>query len=182
MHRFSRFLSDFLLLSATCTFLVSVLNPFSTANYIFPNGWHPQMLRDISVTYWSYKAFADWGEFFFLTSYWFGGAYPVFTGYLGISWILVAIFLLQVLTLASGIFSLLKTRIIRIVPLISSLIMLFLMIQVYAKVRVFFTVSNYGLGYWLMYPTIFLFYFALIFHLYSRGEKTRHRPTRPLAQ
>jgi hypothetical protein len=182
MYRFSRFLSDFLLLSAICIFLISILSPLFSANYISFIGWDRPVIRNYSVTYWSYKAVLGAGDEFFLNSYWFNNADPARTSYSGISWNLVAIFFLQLLTLTSGTFSLLKMRNIRIVPLISSLIMLFLMIQAYVKANKGLTINNLELGYLLMYPTIFLFLFALIFHLYSKREKTRHKPARPLAQ
>jgi hypothetical protein len=175
MHTFSRFLSDFLLLSASCIFLISILNPFFTANYYFRRWEQLPVFRNLSVTYWSYKAFSSTRGEAFLTGYWFNNADPALTSYSGVSWFLVAIFLLQVLTLASGIFSLLKTRKIRVIPFVSSMIIVLLMVQVYAKASgVSLGIHTYQLGYWLTYLSLFLFLDALIFHLYASREKTQH--------
>jgi hypothetical protein len=89
----------------------------------------------------------------------------------------VLIFLLQILTLASGIFSLLKARIVRVIPFISSMIIVFLMVQAYLKANeVGLGLKTYQLGYWLSYPSVFLFFYSLIFHLYSDREKTSTHP------
>jgi len=158
-------------------FLVSTLNPFFAANYYFSRWGFMPVVRNFTVTYWSYKAFSSTGDEVFLNNYWFNNANPALTNYLGISWILVAIFLLQILTLTSGIFSLLKTRKIRIIPFVSSVIVVLLMIQVYVKASgVGLGLKTYQLGYWLVYPSIFLFLSALIFYLYSNREKTLHAP------
>jgi len=183
MCRFSRFLSDFLLLSAICIFLISILSPLFSANYISFIGWDRPVIRNYSVTYWSYKAVLGAGDEFFLNSYWFNNADPARTSYSGISWNLVAIFLLQVLTLASGIFSLLKARKIRVIPFVSSMIIVLLMVQVYAKAsELILVVRTYQLGYWLTYLSLFLFLDALIFHLYASREKTQHTSTHAQTQ
>jgi hypothetical protein len=184
MYRFSRFLSDSLLFSACCIFFFSTLNPFLTSSYYFPRWGNLPIIRNFSVTYWSYKAFlSNVHEFVMGNSYWFNDADPALTNFLGVSWILVAIFLLQILTLTSGIFSLLKTRKIRIIPFVSSVIIVLLMIQVYVKVSgVGLGLKAYQLGYWLTYPSIFLFLSALIFHLYSNRKKTLHTPSHTLTQ
>jgi hypothetical protein len=138
---------------------------------------HGPLIRNFSVTYWSYKAFSSTRGEVFLSGYWFNNADPALASHLGISWILVAIFLLQVLTLASGIFSLLKARKIRVIPFVSSMIIVLLMVQVYAKASgVSLVVHTYQLGYWLTYLSLFLFLDALIFHLYANREKTQHTP------
>jgi len=140
------------------------------------------VIRNFTIAYWSFKAFSS-GDEVFLNSYWFNNADPALTDYLGISWILVAIFLLQILTLTSGIFSLLKTRKTRIIPFVSSVIIVLLMIQIYAKASgVGLGLKTYQLGYWLTYPSIFLYFYALIFHLYSNREKTLHTPKHTLTQ
>jgi len=183
MGRFSSFLSDYLLLCAYCIFLVSILNPFLVASYYFSSWGFMPVIRNFSVTYWSYKAFSNTEDEFFLSDYWFNDADPALADYLGISWVLVAIFLLQILTLISGIISLLKIRKIRIIPLVSSVIIVLLMIQVYAKTsEVGLGLKTYQLGYWLTYPSIFLFLSAIIFHLYSNREKSLNAPAHALTQ
>jgi hypothetical protein len=181
MYRFSRFLSDYLSLCACCIFFVSTLNPFLTSSYYFSRlGF---MVGDFTVTYWSYKAFLGIEGEVFLNNYWFNNADMALTDSLGISWILVGIFLLQILTLTSGIISLLKTRDIRIIPFASSTIAALLMIQVYARASgVGLGLIIYEPGYWLTYPSLFLFLAALIFHLHSNREKTLHTPTNTLTQ
>jgi hypothetical protein len=113
-------------------------------------------------------AISSSGTKVFLNNYWFNNN-PALTNYLGISWVLVAIFLLQVLTLASGIFSLLRKTKTRIIPLISSIIIVFLMIQVYWKASgVLIESVVFGRpGYWLLYPSIILFLSSLAFSLAS---------------
>jgi len=183
MYRFSRFLSDSLLFSAFCIFLVSTLNPFLSSNYYFPSWGFMPVIRKSTVTYWSYKALSSTGDEVFLSNYWFNNADPASANYLGVSWILVTIFLLQVLTLTSAIISLLKIRGIRIIPFVSSAFTILLMIQVYVKASgVGLGLRTYQLGYWLTYPSIFLYFYALIFHLYSNREKTLHTPSHTLTQ
>ena len=181
MGRFSSFLSDYLLLCACCIFLVSTLNPFLIANYYFMRWGNQPIGRLFTVAYWSYKAFLGIEGEVFLNNYWFNNADPALTDSLSISWILVAIFFLQILILTSGIISLLKTRKIRIIPFVSSAIIALLMIQVYARASgVGFGLVTYELGYWLTYPSIFLFLSAIIFHLYSNREKSLHAPAHAL--
>jgi len=182
MHRFSRFLSDSLLLCACCIFLISTLNPFITAHYYFPHWRQLPVIRNFTVAYWSYKAFASENEVF-LNSYWFNNADPALTSYVDISWILVTMFLLQVLTLTSSIISLLKIKGIRIIPFVSSALTILLMIQVYVKASgATPSLKTYQLGYWLTYPAIFLYLYALIFHLHSYREKTLYTPNHTLSQ
>jgi hypothetical protein len=163
--------------------LVSTLNPFFTANYYFPRWGLLPVVRNFTVTYWSYKAFSSTEDEVFLNSYWFNNADLALVNYLGISWILVAMFFLQILTLTSGIFSLLKIRKVRIIPFVSSLITILLMVHVYVKASgVGLGLKTYQLGYWLAYPSIFLFLSAFVFHLDSIREKTLHTPSHTLAQ
>jgi hypothetical protein len=141
------------------------------------------VIPSFTVTYWSYKAFSSTRDEVFLNNYWFNNADLALANYLGISWILVTIFLLQVLTLISAVISLLKIRGIRIIPFVSSVLTILLMIQVYVKASgVGLGLKTYQLGYWLTYPSIFLYFYALIFHLYSNREKTLHTPTHTLTQ
>jgi hypothetical protein len=178
MYRFSRFLSDSLLFSAFCIFSVSTLNPFLAANYYFSRWGFMPVIRNFSVTYWSYKAFSGTGHEIFLNSYWFDNADLALANYLGVSWILVTIFLLQVLTLTSAVISLLKTGRIRIIPFISSVIVVLLMIQIYAVASgVGLGLKTYQLGYWLTYPSIFLFLSALIFYLHSKEKYSQTSAT-----
>jgi hypothetical protein len=134
------------------------------ANYYFSRWGYMPVIRNFIVTYWSYKAFLGNGNEVFLNSYWFNNGDPALANYSGISWILVAIFLLQIITLGSGMFSLLKAKKIRIIPFVSSMVTIFLMIQVYLRTsEVSLGLQRYQLGYWLTYPSMFLFLGASIF-------------------
>ena len=169
--RFFRFLSDYLLLSACCIFFISTLSPFLAVNYplFLREGDSPIPILGFTITYWSYMAISSSGTKVFLNNYWFNNN-PALANYLGISWVLVAIFLLQVVALASGIFSLLKARKVRVVSFVSSIITVILMIQVYSKVRgtlFFSSFATYQLGYWLTYVSIILFLSALAFSFAS---------------
>lgn len=175
MRRFFRFLSDSLLFCACCVFPVSILNPFLTVNYYFSSWGYMPVIRNFTITYWSYMASFPSTEYIaLLGGYWFNDFDPALARFLGVSWILVAMFLLQILTLTSGILSLLKARKMRIISFVSSAITVLLMIQVYARIGGV-SLKIYQLGYWFAYPSIFLFLSALIFDLYSDKEKTPHK-------
>jgi glucan phosphoethanolaminetransferase (alkaline phosphatase superfamily) len=172
--RFFRFLSDYLLLSACCIFLISTLSPFLVVNYplFYPLREGDSPLPGIigfTMTYWSYMAISSSGTKVFLNNYWFNNNDLASPSSLGISWIIVAIFLLQVLTLTSAIVSLLRLRKIRIIPFVSSIIIVFLMIQVNLKTSEtpFIGPGTYQLGYWLTYVSIILFLSALAFSFAS---------------
>lgn len=165
--RFCRFLSDVLLLSACCIFLVSILGPFLTVPYYFPRWFQMPVITEFTVTYWSYKATVGngYGTEVFFGNYWFSRIDSE-VGFLGVSWILAAMFSLQVLTLASGSVSLLKIHKARIIPFVSSLSVLLLMVYVHVQAdkRTLY-LTKYELGYWLVYPSMFLFLLAFILSL-----------------
>ena len=165
--RFSRFLSDVLLLSACCVFLVSTLNPFLTVPYHFSRWGNMPVICRFTVTYSSYKATVGNGfrtEAFF-GDYWFSHIESEI-GFLGVSWVLIAMFLLQILTLVSGFVSLLKIHKARIIPFILSLSVILLMVYVFVQgqKRTLY-LAGYERGYWLVYPSMFLFLLASILSL-----------------
>jgi hypothetical protein len=106
----------------------------------------------------------------FTNNYWFNNENPAFDS-LGVTWFLIAIFSLQILTLIFGTFAFLKAKI-RIIPFVSSFVTVLLMAQVYMNV------SGVGMilektcqsGYWLTCLSLFLFLGSFIFHLYSNRE------------
>jgi hypothetical protein len=124
------------------------------------------------VIYWSYRASIENGLDIFLNNYWFNSADLALTNYLNISWALIAIFILQTLTLAFGIISLLKIRGIRIIPFVSSVLTILVMIQVYVKAsEVGLGLKTYQLGYWLNYPSMFLFLLSFTISIVAKKKK-----------
>lgn len=167
-NRFFDFSSDFLLLSACIIFLFTFLEPFMTVSYLFSRWGQMPVIRSFTVTYWSYKAIIDnsAGTQVLIGNYWFGNADAALTKFLGVSWILVAIFLLQVFTLIIGLISLLKFKKARFIPFVSSLAVMSLMIYVFAQASKWtLGIARYEPGYLLMYLSIFLFFYAFILSL-----------------
>jgi hypothetical protein len=158
-------------------FLVSFLNPFLIAKYYFASWGQLQIMGNVTITFWSYKAFSSNGNEVFTKNYWFNSENPAFDS-LGVTWLLIVIFSLQILTLIFGIFSLLKTKKIRIIPFVSSFIIVLLMIQVYVNVRGVGIILEkaYQSGYWLTCLSLFAFLGSFIFHLYSNREKNSTHP------
>jgi len=150
---------------ACSLFLVSILFPFLTVHYhtIIPEVKY-------NVTYWSHKATITntglWGygtsETLFFNDYWFTLGrlyYPPSPSDFEISWVLVAMFFAQILTLGFGFTALFKReRMIQFLPLISCLSVTFIMTLTTARVHgQILDLANYGLGYWLTYPSTILF-------------------------
>jgi hypothetical protein len=160
---------------ACCLFLVSVLLPFVTVPHrtIIPEDTY-------SVTYWSHMAtirhlrlrYVVKSETLFFSTYWFGKqeSYSYLTpSSLGITWVLVAMFSMQILTLGFGFATLFRHGKSTLLPLISCLFVTFLMVYVMAQVQSqTFGLPKYELGYWLCYPSTILFLYALILRLVDK--------------
>jgi len=161
---FSNFLSDVLLISACYLFLLSIPAPFLTVPYYSRRWGYVPVITEFTVTYWSYKAVVANGieSKAFFGNYWLSPS-DSRVGFIGVSWFLAGIFLLQVLTLISGSISLFKKRKARIIPFVSSLSTLILMVQVYVQADKWtLALIEYESGYWLIYPSMFLFLLASI--------------------
>lgn len=87
---------------------------------------------------------------------------------------LITMFLTQISTLVLGLLSLfLRKKELRIIPLISSGIAVILMIRIYMELTATLISSiKYEAGYWLIYPSTFLFLFAFILSFTVRERKT----------
>ena len=116
------------------------------------------------ATYWSYKA----DHFLFVLKpvssqswffhYWFGDNNPSYIIGSWVSWILLAMFAIQILTLAFGAASLvIDRRIILSVPLCLSLTVLAMMFYVGYRLSSFNYGGGYQLGYYLVFPSVAMF-------------------------
>ena len=181
--RFFDFSSDLLLLSACLIFLFTFLEPFMTVSYRFPRWGDMPVIRSFTVTYWSYKAILNnnLGTQVLIGNYWFGNADVALTSFLGVSWVLAAMFLLQIFTLIAGLISLLKIKKTRFIPFVSSLAVTSLMISAFAQASKWtLGIASYEPGYLLTYSSIFLFSCAFILSLtraYSSKQTSRNRKT-----
>lgn len=176
--RFFDFSSDLLLLSACLIFLFTFLEPFLTVPYLFPRLGQMPVIRSFTVTYWSYKAIIDnsAGTQVLIGNYWFGDADAALTSFLGISWVLATMFLLQIFTLIVGLISLLKIKKARFIPFVSSLAVMSLMIYVFAQTSKWTSgIARYEPGYLLTYLSIFLFFCAFMLSLANKHSNVRTR-------
>ena len=168
-HRVSRAMT----LCALCLFLVSMLLPFLTIKY-----YSIIEEEEYYVTYWSFKVtnvYAELGREFknetlVFLDYWFApqrGYSPPSPYHMGVSWIIVAIFVAQVFTLLLGASSFLVERNwLRILPLFSALSVIFLMASMWLGIqRHTYFLSTYSLGYWLVWLSTFLYGLDFVFGL-----------------
>lgn len=167
-NRIFRILSKTLLLGAFFIFLASALSPFLNIS-------NPGIMHEYgyAVFYWSYKSeVTHWSlghfpktEVIFFNDYWFAPLWynPPSTAFFGLSWILVAAFVAQLLTLCSSIAALLtRQRKLLLLPLFTCISVIFL--TTYAEEQI--SRMRYGpifdQGYWLAFPSAFLFFLAWI--------------------
>ena len=161
---------------ACCLFLVSVLSPFVTVPHrtIIPEDAY-------SVTHWSHKATIKHlklghvvkSENLFFSTHWFEQQKPysyLTPSSLGVSWVLVAMFLMQVLTMGFGFATLFRQgKSTQLLPLISCSFVTFLMVYVMVQAQnQTFGLPKYELGCWLCYPSIILFLYAFILRLVDK--------------
>lgn len=172
--RFTRFLSDALILSAFCLVVISVVEPFLTTEMILSSWGEYQMITKVSVSYWSYKVVIDPGhQQLFFNDFWFSH-FPFPTVQAQISNAFIPLFLAQVLTLAAGLLSLtVKSIGIRIVPFLSSITVTVLMNHTCSAAVPHFLLI-YQPGYWFMYPSIFLFLCAFGLSLVAKKRQPAH--------
>lgn len=166
-------------LFACILFLVLVLFPFLSIPYhsIVPED-------DFKMTYWSYKTviiyyrlgFSVGNETHCFIDYWFLAQReydPPTPVTVGVSWVLVSIFLIQTFTIGFGVLNLfLHRKLVRLLPLISCLFVVFLMTYVGLRAQhITHEPPEFELGYWLCYPSAILFLFAFLLNARS-GLKT----------
>jgi hypothetical protein len=181
LNKLFKWLTILSTLIALFVFLFSVVSSFYD--------WSFTLLETSSATYWSYRAnyyflslgIHSWQYAFF--NYWFNANNQGEIGFLGMSWIPLAMFVMQLLTLCFGCASLvINKRIIRSVPVGSSLAVLALMF--YVGYRLSSSNNNgagYQLGYYLVYPSLVLFALAFALnevrarYLQSKESKPRYR-------
>jgi len=167
LNRLFKWLAILSTVFALLVFLFSIVNPFYS--------WAIFSLSSAGATFWSYRAnqwlFADtlggvgsYSVHLWFFNYWFNASHydPYYFWNVGISWIPIALFVMQSLTLAFGCASLaFDRRIIRCLPVCTSLTVLGLMLY-WGYTR---ALDNFGeayqLGYYLVYPSLALFALAL---------------------
>jgi hypothetical protein len=94
---------------------------------------------------------------------------------LGFPWVMISMFVFQILALASGIASILfDRRLLSPGPVLLCLAVL--MEMIYFDIDLdrtwYFSKSNYQLGYWLIYPSLVFFTIAFALSLLSHKKKT----------
>ena len=174
-RRFIRFLSDVLLLSACCLFLISIVEPFLTSNLILPRWYQLPVETEVSVTYGSYKAVVyvdNFHERFFFNDYWFGNYEGFSIVIMDIPMFLIIMFTTQILTIALGLLSLgLRKEMTRLISFILSAIVILLMYKTCTDLNDGFFSAKFEAGYWLTYPSLILFLLASILSLLSHKRQ-----------
>ncbi len=149
--------------------LVSAFLPFLTTSY-------SNMIEDVfDITYWSYKSrilslpwYGGGEEELWFGTYWFAEREDPYSylppSTLNISWVLIVMFLTQVLTIALGSVALfLNRKLAKLLPVISCLFVVLLMVYVGIQVqRQTYGLVKYELGFWLCFPAALLFLFAFL--------------------
>jgi hypothetical protein len=150
--------------------LISALFPFLTIT-------HYTIIREDAypVTYWSYKTtirYVKLGyvwkrENLFFSAYWFAQQEPysyLTPSIMGVSWVLVALFLAQILTLGFGFAALFgRRKTTQLLPLISCLFVTFLMVYMMVQTQSrTYGLPKYELGWWLSCLSTILFLCAFI--------------------
>ena len=175
LNRLFEWLEIFSTLIALFVFLFSVVSPFYN--------WSFTVLESSAATYWSYRAnyflftLGTHSWQFWFSNYWFDANHQSQIGFLGMSWIPLAMFVLEALTLAFGCLSLvINRRIFRSVPVCSSLTVLALMSYVgYRLSSSNNSGAGYQLGYYLVYPSVALFAFAFVLTEVRARRSSSHR-------
>ena len=138
-----------------------------------------------STHYWSFKSDyyysmdlrGSGSSHLWFSSYWFTHS---LAGGIGIPWVLVSLFTVQVLTLVFGVvFIFSSRRTLSFEPIIFSIAALVLMTST-AKVITngnFLLVSQYQLGYYLVYPSVALFVCAFALNEVVKKIQTANRDT-----
>lgn len=174
-----RFLSDVLLLSACCLFLISVEEPFMIGySTVFVSGQEqPQhVIYPPTYHYWSFQE-QDFrfgiNKTYAFSRYWFNHDYELAIQLTQAPKLLLAMFLVQILTIALGLLSLsFRKEWMALIPFVSSATVMMLMVSVYNELARWFPQRDYEMGYWLVYPSMLLFLLAFITSLVARKTTT----------
>jgi len=133
--------------------------------------------------YWSYEVareFAQHSNQYRFSNFWFSSYDVVGVVALGIPWVLISLFAVQVLTLVFGVaFIVSKRRILSFEPIMLSTVVLVLMVYAAKVISGFFYTSSsqYQLGYYLVYPSIAMFLFAFLLNEFVKKRQTTSRDT-----
>jgi len=169
---FAMFLSDALLLAGCCFLAVSIVQPFASFEKAVRDPYSRMDFINFSVTHWSFKIEAVEDHFheehtFF--DYWSGDYW--------FNWDLespniMMLFLVQILTLLTGLISLLlKSKMMRIVPTIFSSIVFYLIYRFSAVDQFLFSTHVvYGPGFTLTLTSLIVFISALALGIRRKGE------------
>jgi len=165
----------FLSACACGLFLVSTLLPFLTAPFY-------SIVREVEyiTTHWSFMATISYRvlgveketHVFLFSDYWLAyrrlGGPPQVN--LGIPWVFISIFLMQILTLGFGFASVFwNVKKIRFLPLLTSLFVLSLMVLANIRAQdLTYGLTRYEPGYWFVYPSMFLFLSAFVLGLRNK--------------
>lgn len=150
-------------------FLCSIILPFY---HLTP----PSMIESYSSTnYWSFKSrtqFLRWGllpdfrDQYTVLEYWFHDYWfsDTFIEGFGLSWLLVYMFVIQIIVLATGIMSIFNSRrIFTLVPAIISPVVIASMVYMGMHLsQLNLAADPYQLGYWLTYPATGLFFISFL--------------------
>jgi hypothetical protein len=157
-------------------FLFSFISPF----YHFTS--QTQIEAHYSIYYWSFKSevqIYELSHFAGLKQYWFFDYWlNSFSGWnLGLEWMLISMLAAQILTIASSIASVIANRRVpALAAIVSCLATTALMIYVNTRIyNASFYLNSYEQGYWLTYPSMFLFITASA--LNEMPKRNKHRST-----
>ena len=152
-------------------FLFSLVSPFCLSSGSFMG------VGEVDY-YWSYKydvhvylqrSFPVGFRQSRFSDYWFNS---LFQKYFGITWILISMFIIQVLTLiCSTISMIVNRRLLSLAPVYLSLTILVLMIYTGNKLFEGYYYEAFQQGYYLVYPSVFLFATAFTLNI-SHSEAT----------
>jgi hypothetical protein len=163
-------------------FLFSFVSPFCNFNQLTPTE------SSYSYHFWSFKAgvHAYWPRSSFRSAqlwysdYWF--KFEWMRAFPGFTWVLMSIFIFQILALASGVASIIfNRRLLSLAPVLLCLTVLMEMIYFDISLgssnvwMVDYTLgywTDYQLGYWLIYPSMVFFAIAFTMSLLRHKKKT----------
>jgi hypothetical protein len=176
--RLVMFLSDFLLLSACCLFVISMGKPFlkNSSEYVCTaiiDVPESPYCKPLPSYYWSFQAFHSINnKITQFNSYWFSNLDEIPMSETQAPTLLIAIIMAQILTVASGLLSLgLRKRWIRLVPFVSSATVMSLMFFTHNELAKY-AIINYEIGYWLVYPSMLLFLLAFMMNSLAGKRRT----------
>jgi len=162
-------------------FLFSVIFPFYHVSTFMGLEGYQQ-----STNYWSYKYDYYWSYFLFgshfgssqqwFSDYWFAPYSASSLGLslgLGIPWILLPMFIIQVLTLLFGVaFIIFNRRILGFAPVLLGLLTIALMVYVGMFPYGVGISGTYQLGFYLVFPSLFLFLSAFALNELTKKQQT----------